>query len=142
MKLQWKCCSLHFTASDHSILVYWIVVSLYDNLKRNWILKLELGKYFFVSFIEKVTCTKASSSNEELKFILIEANQNRNCFITKWETDTFSSSQCFASVFNLDKKFHGLSCFWGIDIHETVQKKNICHQASERVIPQKTNFWY
>ena len=26
-------------------------------------------------------------------------------------------------IFNLDQKFHGLSCFWGIDIHETQSRK-------------------
>ena len=30
----------------------------------------------------------------------------------------------FSSIFNLDQKFHGLSCFWGIDIHETVQNQS------------------
>ena len=33
-------------------------------------------------------------------------------------------SQCAHSIFNLDQKFHGLSCFWGIDIHETVQNQS------------------
>ena len=33
-------------------------------------------------------------------------------------------SQCAPSVFNLDQKFHGLSCFWGIDIHETGQNQS------------------
>ena len=36
----------------------------------------------------------------------------------------FQSSQCAPSIFNLDQKFHGFSCFWGIDIHETVQNKS------------------
>ena len=30
------------------------------------------------------------------------------------------NSQCAPSIFNLDQKFHGLSCFWGIDINEAV----------------------
>ena len=34
------------------------------------------------------------------------------------------NSQCAPSIFNLDQKFHGLSCFWGIDIHETVQNQS------------------
>ena len=29
-------------------------------------------------------------------------------------------SQCAPSIFNLDQKFHGISCFWGIDTHEAV----------------------
>ena len=33
-------------------------------------------------------------------------------------------AQCAPSIFNLDQKFHGLSCFWGIDIHETVQNQS------------------
>ena len=33
-------------------------------------------------------------------------------------------AQCALSIFNLDQKFHGLSCFWGIDIHETVQNQS------------------
>ena len=33
------------------------------------------------------------------------------------------SPQCAPSIFNLDQKFHGLSCFWGIDIHETQSRK-------------------
>ena len=33
------------------------------------------------------------------------------------------SSQCAPGVFNLDQKFHELSCFWGLYIHETVQNK-------------------
>ena len=28
--------------------------------------------------------------------------------------------KCTPSIFNIDQKFHGLSCFWGIDIHEAV----------------------
>ena len=34
------------------------------------------------------------------------------------------SSQCAPCIFNLVQKFHGLSCFWGIDIHETVQNQS------------------
>ena len=33
-------------------------------------------------------------------------------------------TQCTPCIFNLDQKFHGLSCFWGIDIHETVQNQS------------------
>ena len=35
-----------------------------------------------------------------------------------------SASQCTPDIFNLDQKFHGLSCFWGIDIQETVQNQS------------------
>ena len=38
--------------------------------------------------------------------------------------DHYYSPQCTPSIFNLDQKFHGLSCFWGIDIHETVQNQS------------------
>ena len=34
------------------------------------------------------------------------------------------TTQCVPGIFNLDQKFHGLSCFWGIDIHETVQNQS------------------
>ena len=27
-------------------------------------------------------------------------------------------------IFNLDQKFHGLSYFWGIDIHKTIQNQS------------------
>ena len=33
-------------------------------------------------------------------------------------------TQCAPSISNLDQKFHGLSCFWGIDIHEIVQNQS------------------
>ena len=33
-------------------------------------------------------------------------------------------TQCAPTIFNLDQKFHGLSCFWGVDIHETVQNQS------------------
>ena len=32
-------------------------------------------------------------------------------------------TQCIAGIFNLDQKFHGLSCIWGLYIHETVQNQ-------------------
>ena len=32
--------------------------------------------------------------------------------------------QCAPGIFNLDQKFHGLSCLWGIDIHEIVQNQS------------------
>ena len=35
-----------------------------------------------------------------------------------------SWSQCTPGIFNLDQKFHGLSCFWGLYIHETVQNQS------------------
>ena len=37
---------------------------------------------------------------------------------------THSRSQFAPDIFNLDQKFHGLSCFWGIYIYETVQKQS------------------
>ena len=33
-------------------------------------------------------------------------------------------TQCIAGIFNLDQKFHGLSCIWGLYIHETVQNQS------------------
>ena len=33
-------------------------------------------------------------------------------------------SQCAPSIFNLDQKCHGLSCFWGIYIPKTVQNQS------------------
>ena len=33
-------------------------------------------------------------------------------------------TQCAPSIFNLDQKFQRLSCFCGIDIHETVQEQS------------------
>ena len=32
--------------------------------------------------------------------------------------------KCTPSIFNIDQKFHGLSCFWGLYIHETVQNQS------------------
>ena len=32
--------------------------------------------------------------------------------------------QCAPGIFNLNQKFQGLSCFWGNDIHETVQNQS------------------
>ena len=32
--------------------------------------------------------------------------------------------QCAPGIFNPDQKFHGLSCFWSIDIHEIVQNQS------------------
>ena len=37
---------------------------------------------------------------------------------------TFLYSQCTPGNFNLEQKFHGLSCFLSIDIHETVQNQS------------------
>ena len=38
------------------------------------------------------------------------------------------TAQCAHSIFNLDQKFHGLSCFWGFNIqiksNETTQLLN------------------
>ena len=33
-------------------------------------------------------------------------------------------AHCAPSIFNLNQKFHGFSCFLGIDIHETVQNQS------------------
>ena len=33
-------------------------------------------------------------------------------------------SQCAPGIFNLDQKFHGVSCFWGLYIHEIVQNQS------------------
>ena len=33
-------------------------------------------------------------------------------------------SQCTPGIFNLDQNFHGLSCFGGLHIHETVQNQS------------------
>ena len=33
-------------------------------------------------------------------------------------------AQCASSNFNLDQKFHRLSCFWDIDIDEAVQNQS------------------
>ena len=35
-----------------------------------------------------------------------------------------TAAQCAPSIFILDQKFHGLSYFWGIDIHEAVQNQS------------------
>ena len=32
-------------------------------------------------------------------------------------------TQCTPGIFNLDQKFHGLSCIWRLNIHETVQNQ-------------------
>ena len=36
----------------------------------------------------------------------------------------YSMSQCAPGIFNLDQKFHGVSCFWGRYIHEIVQNQS------------------
>ena len=32
--------------------------------------------------------------------------------------------QCAPGIFNLNQKFHGVSCFWGLYIHEIVQNQS------------------
>ena len=47
-----------------------------------------------------------------------------------------TTTQCAPSIFNLDQKFHGLSCFWDIDINETV--KNQSRKTSVIRLPKST----
>ena len=49
---------------------------------------------------------------------------------------TFLYSQCTPGNFNLEQKFHGLSCFLSIGIHETVQNQSI--KTSVIKLPQFT----
>ncbi len=39
-------------------------------------------------------------------------------------SDFMVGTQCTPVFFNLDQKFHGISCFWGLYIHETVQNQS------------------
>ena len=85
-------------------------------------------------------------SIETLKIKLITFRSFQSCCITRVETEEmgmFHSTQCAPFIFNLDQKFHGLSCFWGFHLYERVQNqlRKICHWASQRVILKK-QFYY
>ena len=47
-----------------------------------------------------------------------------NCSVMKCSKSANIPYTVPPSTFNLDQKFHGLSCFWGIDIHKTVQNQS------------------
>ena len=36
-----------------------------------------------------------------------------------------NNTQCVPGIFNLNQKFHGLSCFWGLYIHKTFQNQSL-----------------
>ena len=73
--------------------------------------------------------TNSSSSNSPSPFIsssrkiLLARSPAESCLeITPHYKDR-QDTVCAPGVFNLDQKFHGLSHFWGLYIHETVQNQ-------------------
>ena len=43
---------------------------------------------------------------------------------SKSDMELFETTQCAPGIFNLDQKFHGVSCFWGLYMHKIVQNQS------------------
>ena len=69
---------------------------------------------------------------------VVHFHQSKSTHIMPWFRMVYSTNvtQCALGIFNLDQKFHGLSCSWGINIHETVQNQS--RKTSDIRLPKFT----